>query len=356
MRTSDHITRLPCAMITMSPTARDASRSGGATSSIPSMAFLLVHMDDSDSDLCAIRTVGVNFSTRIVIGWDWTKAKVNRLLHHTPPRTNTTYEYTCRVPYEIVEIIIDIVRHTYDLGTLKACSLTCRSWYNVAVLHLHHTLTLQHGKSTSRTRKGLKPLSKLHELGLTPLVKKIRVLQWNHDTVSNWFTPEGFSRLDLRHFSAFTNVHTLCLQQVDISCFIPGIERYFEHFSPTLRSITIYLPRCTPQQLPYFISLFPNLDDVEIVAPSFDTTTPDTKLAPFSAPKLQGRLRLGNFHRVEPWTYLVTSCGGLRFRYMDLSDSAGCTPTLFEACAETLETLRFHVTLLIHGEYGLYSK
>lgn len=130
----------------------------------------------------------------------------------------------------------------------------------------------------------------------------------------SWFVPHEFSRHDLRYFSAFVNVRTLRLQNLEIYRFIPGVERYFGHFSPTLQSISLLEPRCTPRQLSYFLSLFSNLEDIEIErtgAPN--TTITDTKFAPFSAPKLQGRLALYDFGWVETWSHLITSCDGLRF-------------------------------------------
>jgi len=284
----------------------------------------------------------MSLSIRMVIIWRRAKAKVDRLLGNAPPDMRTARESTCPLPYEIVEMII--AHLTHNLEALKACSLTCHSWYIVAVPHLHHTLRLgpdRHGV----TRNRLKPLSKLHELGLTSLVREIRVRQFYGSRP--WFVPEEFSRRDLRYFSAFTNIQTLQLGELEIYRFIPGIERYFEHFSPTLRSITLNYPRCTPRQLSHFLSLFSNLDNIEIrgvFTPPSSTTVPDTELVPFSAPNLQGRLMLREFGLVGTWTHLIASCGGLRFRYMDLRWVAGCAPILWEACAETLETLRFYAT------------
>ena len=237
-----------------------------------------------------------------------------------------------------------IIAHlTGDLDGLKACSLTSRSWYIAAVPHIHRTLTIEEGRLDKRRDK-LKPLSKLHELGLTPLTKQITVHQLLN---SQWFTPQAFSRRDLRYFSAFTNVRILKIEHMNISGFIPGIERYFEHFSPTLRSIVLCNPCFTPRQLSYFLSLFSNLDDISIKGSSTrqpDTTTPDAKLVPFSAPELRGQLTLRNYRWVETWTHLITSCGGLRFRCMDLYKVGSCAPILFKACAETLETLRFYTS------------
>ena len=217
------------------------------------------------SDLCVVRIAGVNLPTRMRIVWRRGKANVNRLLGNAPPdappdappETHTVRESTCRFPYEIVEIII--THTTHDLDALKACSLACRSWYTVAVPHLHHTLTLTDVISNI-TRSELKPLSHLHRLGLTPLVKEIRVDQWH----SRWLTPQAFSPRDLSHFSAFTNVHTLRLRYLEIHRFIPGIERYFAHFSSSLRSIMLLEATCTPRQLSHFLSLFPNLDNIAI--------------------------------------------------------------------------------------------
>jgi len=229
-----------------------------------------------------------------------------------------------------------------DFGTLKACSLTCRSWYIVAVAHLHHTLILEKNISGA-ARSKLKPLSELHRLRLMPLVKEIRVKQWSGK--GDWFVPRAFCRRDLRYFSAFVNVQTLVLQGLQLDRFTPGIERYFGHFSPSLRSITLSRPQCTPRQLSHFLSLFRNLDDIEVrysgtLIP--ETIIPHGELVLFSAPKLRGRLTLHFFRWVETWTHLITSYGRPRFRHLDLRGSANCAPLLLGACAKTVETLRFN--------------
>ena len=228
-----------------------------------------------------------------------------------------------------------IVAYLIDsLGTLKTCSLTCRSWYIAAVPRIHHTLILR-DKRSDKLHDELKPLSELNKLGLAPLVNTITVRQWLD---SRWFIPQAFSPSDLRHFSAFANVRTLKIDYMDISCFTPDIGRYFGHLSPTLRSITLYNPCCTPRQLSHFLSLFSNLDDIYIrwgyvLKPN--TIIPDTELVQFSAPELRGELRLYGSGWAETWTHLITSCGGLRFRSMDLYKVGVCAPILFKACAET---------------------
>jgi len=174
-------------------------------------------------------------------------------------------------------------------------------------------------------------------------MREIRVIQPHYRAEDCWFEPQTFSRRDLRHFSAFTNVQTLTLQNVDISRFMPDVGRYFGHFSPALRSIVLVQPRCTPRQLTSFLSLFSNLDDIYIYSPFhwFDGIVSYSEPVMFSSPKLGGRLELVGFTWVETFTDLATSCGGLRFRGIDLRSAAGCGSILQAACAETLETLRF---------------
>ena len=269
-------------------------------------------------------------------------AKVGRLFGNAPQKSCNARGSTSCLPYEIVEIIIAYL--TRDLGTLKACSLTCHSWYIAAAPHLHRTLVLR-DKIYGTARSELKPLSKLHGLGLIPLVEEIQVEQWE-GTSGGWFVPQAFSPSDLRYFSTFANVHTLRIEKLDVNSFVPGVERYFEQFSPTLRSIALFHPTCaTPRQLSYFLSLFPNLDDLDIrqfFAPN--TSSTDAELVPFFAPKFRGRLTVHLCSGpIESWKHLIAACGGLRFRCMNLYHVTGCTAILLKACAETLETLRFHV-------------
>ena len=282
--------------------------------------------------------------------WQRGKARVSRLLDNTPPKTRTTHEPTSYLPYEIMEMII--AHLTHDLDTLKACSLTCRSWYLVTVPRIHHTLILK-GEKLERPRDRLKILSKMQERGLMPFVKEIRV-----SACYSWYplsAPGAFSRNYLRYFSAFTNVQTLRLDHMDISSFASSIERHFRHFSPTLRSIALCNPRCTSRQLSHFLSLFSNLDDIyirKVYTYESEPSIPDTALVPVSPPKLRGRLTLHFFFWTETWKDFINSCGGLHFRHLDLFRVADCAPVLLKACARTVETIRFHVPYIPEHAIG----
>ena len=290
--------------------------------------------------ISAPRTVGADLSTLIVTVWHRGKSKIKRLLGNASPKSCTTHESTCRVPYEIVEMIIAHLAH--DLGALKACSLTCRSWNTVVVPLLHHIFTLVWQGPDVITKP--ESLSQLHQEGLLDLVTTIRVYSGSFVGGGLWSAPQAFNHEGLRAFSAFTNIRTLELLHIAMGPFVPGVELYFGHLSQTLQSITLIDSHCHPLQLSHFLSLFPNLDDVEIRSrPRWGggTTTPNTELVPFSTPKLRGRLVLHGFDFPETWTDLIAFSGGPRFRYMDLFRSEKCTSTLLGACAETLETLRF---------------
>jgi len=290
--------------------------------------------------------VGTKLSTRLIAVWGRGKGKASHPLGNPPPETRTAHESIHRLPHELVEMII--AHLTRDFGDLKACSLTCRSWYIAAIPHLYHTLTLM-GTRPDVDLSQLKPLFRLHELGLLSFVKELRVAWWPN---ARCRLPPLFPiHFDLRNFSALTNVHTLKIQDLELYHFISDIELHFGQFSQTLRSITLYDPYCTPRQLSHFLSLFSNLDNVGIWDTSTyvdnryapDATVPDKKLVQFSTPKLQGRVALYYSGWVETWTRLA-SCGGLRFRHADLRGSAGSAQVLLKACAETLETLRITAT------------
>ena len=290
-------------------------------------------MHRNSADFCAIPTVGTTLALGMVTVWSLSKSKIYRLLIKAPKSIRQSH-----LPYEIVEMILAYL--AYDLYTLKECSLTCRSWHTIAAPLLHHIRTLARSKFRNKFIQS-ELLSGLHKPEQAHLVKKLRI---KGGLFKSWFASDAFGHLDLDYFDTFANVHTLKLEYMDISSFIPGVKRYFIHFSPTLRSIVLHNPRCTPRQLSYFLSLFTNLDDIEIQrvrACTPEIIIPDRRLAPFSAPKLRGRLILCDFSWVETWTHLIILCGGLRFHYIRLPWNETYTPILLDECAKTLVTVRF---------------
>ena len=245
---------------------------------------------------------------------------------------------TVNLPQDVLEIIISDLGD--DFRSLKTVSITCYSWYLAAAPHLHHTLTLG-DRLSDQTRAELEPLAKLHEMDLLPFVKKLWI---RTSSFEPWILPKKFDRQTLLYFCALTNVQHLRIERFDLSKFIPGVERYFGHFAPALRSISLTISSGTQRQLLYFLALFPNLDDIEIEyypTAKLDTTTkPGSEVAvPFTAPSLRGQLKLTHFPSETFFRDMITLFGGLRFQYMDLCGVEG-SQLLLGACADTLQTVR----------------
>ena len=176
----------------------------------------------------------------------------------TPPATSTTRSPPAtRLPLEIIEIVV--AHLIYDKRSLLACSLTCHSWYIASVPHLHHTLSAYiswpHEDPKLRWPNPLRGASK-H--GLLPFIKKLQV----HGRHSAKFSPKRLNSNTLRHFSALTNVRELTIDCLDTPKFIPRIQQYFGHFSPTVRSLTLKAPKGTHRQIIFFIGLFQYLEDL----------------------------------------------------------------------------------------------
>jgi len=249
------------------------------------------------------------------------------------------HERTVNLPQDILEIIIADLGD--DIWSLKAFSTTCHSWYLAAVPCLHRTLTIEE-RPSDPARWEFKPLAKLHKMDLLPFVKKLWIRAAAFDP---WLSPRNFDKQTLRYFSALTNVQQLRIERFDLSKFMPGVERYFGHFAPTLRSISLTISSGTQRQLLYFLALFPNLDDIEIEYYPIVNPDHDSEVAvPFSVPSLRGQLKLTHFPSETISRDMITLFGGLRFRYLDLFSVEG-SRVLLGACADTVQTVRVYPTI-----------
>jgi len=243
-----------------------------------------------------------------------------------------------------------IVYLIYDKHSLCACTLTCYSWYIAAVSHLHHTLVIDTGRPWDLKFRRPNAVQHMHMLGLLPLVKKLCIYASNvYDYDMAAFTPKTFHCCTLHKFSAITNVQELGIEFLDIPEFMPGFQRHFGHFLPTVRSLTLRLPKGSHRQIIYFIGLFRHLEDLELVfgplGPNLTEEAPvrDLTLIPPFAPPLRGRLAMTFSRRVELVEDMIRLFGGIRFRSVDLLYVGGAR-LLLNACVETLETLRLHQT------------
>ena len=186
----------------------------------------------------------------------------------------------------------------------------------------------------------------MHRLGLLPLVKKFHVCKRSLYRI-DIFSPKRLDYSTLRYFLALTNVQELGIDHLDIPSFMPKIQKYFGHFLPTVRSLSLRAPNGSARQIVYFIGLFERLQDLKLL---HDDTFPpmeypeladDQTLIPSFAPPLRGRLTMTSFTRVGILKDMIALFGGIRFRHMDLFDVDGAW-LLLGACAQTLETLRLY--------------
>ena len=259
---------------------------------------------------------------------------------------------THRLPAEILATIISHL--IYDTPSLKACAMTCFAWYNEATLHLHHTLTLRqhHGEIT---RRRLNPLHELDKLDLLRFIKKIRFQSYtSHPFRVPWVTPAIFDSRGLHYCSALVGLQGLTIEDLDFALFGGGeIGKYFGHFPPTLRSITLKHPRGSHRRLLDFLALFPGLDDIEIVhyrAGPEENSKPNIPHSPIPGP-LRGKLTLDDLAAEGLFGSLFIASGGARFISMDLNDVLE-VQVLLEACAETLQTLRLYPDGLLQPGEG----
>lgn len=278
--------------------------------------------------------------------WYRGKAKVLRLLRRRAKETPTScLSPISRLPHELLENIIYYFIH--DTDTLIACSMTCHLWYLATVPHLHHSLTAYGTPfhSGDKEHEWPKPLQKSYNLGLLPLVKRFR-LRMAAYVCYRKFTPEWLGSRNLRYFSALTNLQELGIDNLQVSSFMPDIQRYFAHFAPSLRLLALKEPEGSSRQILYFIGLFPNLQDLKLCYPlprEELETADDSTLVPLFVPPLRGRLTLTCFTREALVKDMIALFGGLRFRYMDLF-RVTCARLLLETSAENLETLRLYPT------------
>ena len=278
--------------------------------------------------------------------WYRTLAGIRRMFSGSASPKSSTIRpsHFARLPVEILEMIILYL--IYDTCSLLSCSLTCHSWYTIAVPHLHRTLNIQtYYRYSRREFKWPRALQDMHNLGLLPLVKKFHIGGENFSK-PGLFSPMRFNWCTLHYFAALTNVQELAIDYLDIPSFIPRIQQYFGHFLPTVNSLVLREPRGSRRQIIYFIGVFKHLEDLKLIydrVDSQDEPEGDPTLVPPFIPPLRGRLVVTHFTRVGILEDMIDLFGGIRFRHMSLFNVVG-TRLLLDACAETLETLQLHPT------------
>ena len=261
-----------------------------------------------------------------------------------PPKTPAMRpSLAARLPQELVEMIITYL--IYDMRSLRACSLTCYSWYIAAVPHLHRVLLAYVTNTGGQRFRWPDPIQPIYTLGLHPLVKDLRI--FGDSDMGSWVTPKLIDRCILSQFKAFVNVRELRIGHLDIPSFMPRIRRYFGHFLPTVQSLTLGSPQGSHRQIIFFIGLFQHLDDLmlhDIKLSSWQVEpVNDVTLIPRFSPPLRGRLVAWHLKRAGLLKDMIELFGGIRFVRMNLFDVKE-TRFLLKSCAKTLKTVQLHPT------------
>ena len=278
--------------------------------------------------------------------WYRSQVKIQRMCSGgAPPETSSTRASpAARLPLEVVREII-----TYlfgDVWSLRTCSLTCYSWYIASVPHLHHAVFIEPSYSSCRKLRWPNPLPHMHALGLLPLVKTLWIRGYDRCDPANAFSSKRLNRCILRRFRALNNVEQLMIDYLDIASFVPRIQRYFGHFMPTVKFLSLKEPRGSRRQIIYFIGLFQHLANLRLLYDggySVHEPVDDLTLIPLFAPPLQGSLVMTYFTRAGLLKDMIELFGGIRFRHMSLNSVDGMR-LLLDACAQTLESLYLYPT------------
>jgi len=242
-----------------------------------------------------------------------------------------------RLPFELVESIIAYL--IYDTCSLRACTLTCYSWYIAAVPHLHHTLVVS--TFSLLGQREILPLLLLEKkkLGLLPLIKTLWMYGHIYEaslSYSRW--PANLP--NLLPWFPLNSVSRLRIDYLDIPRFLPRVRWSFMYFLPTLRGLALKEPKGSRREVIYFIGLFKHLHDLKLLhgyTNSPEASAGDMTLVPSFVPPLRGLLTVRH-PRVGLLKDMIDLFGGFRFRHMDLFGVDG-VQILLGACAKTLESV-----------------
>ena len=258
-------------------------------------------------------------------------------------RSLTSAEFTGgfkRLPQETVDEILEYL--VDDRRTLIACSLTSRGLLRSARRIIHRRLRLvgpeYKFQCEAANRAKLLMLSAAAELGLAQYTRELTI------KIGGEFTPKNLLPY-LPQFQTFARLTSLTLHDFDPSPFLHSFERYFGHLAQQMRSLEFISTPGPQYNMMYFISQFPNLEDL-----GFDPF-PAHNLNPYgkynisairSSPTLGGTLQVTSTNAW--WTRslqpLARLPSGLRFRSIEFLHCTRIDPNIIiQECTSTLQSL-----------------
>ena len=261
----------------------------------------------------------------------------------TPSSSNFLMSPHLSLPQELINEVVDNLTHNADV---EACSLVSRNWgYPARKRLLHHVRVCPDGVEDwlSRPPESIKRMA--------PHIVKFELGDhWSRSRGAPPFRWDDTKRFLTRLISSLTAspVRWLKIESFGVGGFSKAtLEQCFEPIFRSLHSLELgNITACTDATR-YFISLFPNLDDLRIgnvLPPSRQPPSEWVGCGIKHSPRLSGTLQLSNAEGVDN-SEVFTSVTSLspRFRVISLgkiTDSNwSAVLGLTEACAETVESV-----------------
>jgi len=239
-----------------------------------------------------------------------------------------------------------------DLGSLTACSLTCKRLFGATRPLIHRQLVCldprpnlpKRKKSLlSRCKKDPGPFERLIEADRSGILRYTRqlTLKPKDGSLRPRFNPKDLQE-SLPHLRSITQLHGLTLIKFLLPPFIPTFNEHFGIFTNTLRQLDLRNAYGTAWEFLYIISQFLLLEDLTIVSPVGErTANPGRQIQAITqSPPLRGKLILGQ----AAWRHLSEGLaafpGGLNFRSLEFSWSKYLEP-IFTACGRTATSISY---------------
>lgn len=188
----------------------------------------------------------------------------------------------------------------------------------------------------------------MQRLGPLSFVKKLCIIFYYPDRDMWGFCSDMLSPCSAPKFSAFTNLPKLGIDDLIFFKSVQSLRRCFDHFSPTLRSLSLRNPSGSNRLAIYFIGLFQHLEDLTLIFDpekeccDFERLTGDLTPAPLFFPPLRGRFVMMYSKSSLPKD-MIRLLEGIQFRSVEVFCACG-VGLLSDACTETLKTLRLYGT------------
>ena len=252
------------------------------------------------------------------------------------------------LPPELINRILEYL--TDDSQSLKAVSLVSKTWTTWCQARLFESVRLTPPvlqrwlKDVSQEADG--PASHTRTLAL----EEYRLIPWINPQYLD-FPPSALS--------SFSDVKSLSLIQWNATLFSGASpEPHFCHFSKSLCRLSLQFCMLDPVILFDFLSLLPNVDDLDIAYPYISPGGLRTiQNVPDTSPSFRGTLSLAGIQSDRLILKVLTALL-LRFSTIRIKSCAFYGPdeyqTLLTGCGDTLVTLRFEKCY--HGALRAYPE